>query len=108
MRDRRVLISIKFPARPDAFVGVAAIPSLGRDLNGSTPLQRHADISGQPSGIVDAFDPELVPARTKIFRPELVDLPWHAGQRVFPARFLFNDGSALVLRRLVGKSQHVY
>src|SRR2546430_12386632 len=70
---------------------LAAIPSLGRELNGSTPLQRHADISGQPSGIIDDFDSQLVSARTEILRPKLIDLLWHAGQSVFPTRLLLNE-----------------
>src|SRR5215470_4932541 len=81
-----------------------AIPALSRDLNGSAPLQRHADVSGQPSWIIDDFDPELVSARTEVLRPELIDLLWHAGQRVFPTRLLLNDGAALVRAQLVRKA----
>src|SRR5215813_12378228 len=85
-----------------------AIPALSRDLNGSAPLQRHADVSGQPSWIIDDFDPELVSARTEVLRPELIDLLWHAGQRVFPTRLLLNDGAALVRAQLVRKAVHLY
>src|SRR5246500_760867 len=81
---------------------------LGRDPKGSTPLQRHADISGQPSGIIDDFDSQLVSARTEILRPKLIDLLWHARQRVFPARLLLNDGAALVRAQLVRKAVHLY
>src|SRR6516164_10749689 len=71
IRDRCVLTSVKFPARPAAASSLlTAIPSLGRDPNGSTPLQRHADISGQPSGILDDFDSQLVSARTEVLCPE--------------------------------------
>src|SRR6516162_9413234 len=108
IRDRCVLTSIKFPARPAASSVLTAIPAVGRDLNGSAPLQRHADVSGQPSGIIDDFDPELVSARTEVLRPELIDLLWHAGQRVFPARLLLNDGAALVRAQLVRKAVHLY
>src|SRR6516164_2596701 len=104
IRDRCVLTYIKFPARPAASSVLTAIPAVGRDLNGSAPLQRHADVSGQPSGIIDDFDPELVSARTEVLRPELIDLLWHAGQRVFPARLLLNDGAALVRAQLVRKA----
>src|ERR1700756_4269495 len=87
---------------------LTAIPSLGRELNGSTPLQRHADISGQPSGIIDDFDSQLVSARTEILRPKLIDLLWHAGQRVLPTRLLLNDGAALIRAQLVRKAVHLY
>src|SRR6516225_439066 len=100
LRDRSVLTSVKFPARFAAASVLTAIPYPGRDLTGSTPLQRHADISRQTAGILDDFDPELVSARTEILRPELIDLLWHAGQRVFPARLLLNDGAALVRAQL--------
>src|SRR5262249_19976222 len=108
IRDRRVLTSVKFPARPAASSVLTAVPSLSRDLNGSAPLQRHADISGQPSGILDDFDPELVSARTEVLRPKDIDLLWHAGQRVFPPRLLLNDGAALVRAQLVRKTVHLY
>src|SRR5262249_16971417 len=108
IRDRRVLTSVKFPARPAASSVLTAVPSLSRDLNDSAPLQRHADISGQPSGILDDFDPELVSARTEVLRPKDIDLLWHAGQRVFPPRLLLNDGAALVRAQLVRKTVHLY
>src|SRR5262249_44480542 len=63
---------------PAASSFLTAVPSLSRYLNGSAPLQRHADISRQPSGIIDDFDSQLVSARTEILRPELIDLLWHA------------------------------
>src|ERR1700756_4495750 len=81
---------------------------LGRDPKGSTPLQRHADISGQPSGIIDDFDSQLVSARAEVLRPKLVDLLWHAGQSVFPTRLLLNDGAALVRAQLVRKAVHLH
>src|SRR5215813_3889309 len=110
IRDRCVLTSVKFAARPAAASSVLiAIPYWAtRDPNGSTPLQRHADISGQPSGILDDFDPELVSARTEVLRPKDIDLLWHAGQRVFPPRLLLNDGAALVRAQLVRKTVHLY
>src|SRR5215813_5547856 len=108
IRDRRVLTSVKFPARPAASSVLTAVPSLSRYLNGSAPLQRHADISRQPSGIIDDFDSQLVSARTEILRPELMDLLWHAGQRGFPTRLLLNDGAALVRAQLVRKAVHLY
>src|SRR5262249_22446011 len=79
IRDRRVLTSVKFPARPAASSLLTALPYLSPDLNGSVPLQRHADISGQPPGIFDDFDSELVSARTEVLRPEHIDFLWHAG-----------------------------
>src|SRR5262249_28410087 len=108
LRDRCVLTSVKFPARCAASSVLIVIPSLSRHLDGSAPLQRHADISGQPSRILDDFDPELVSARTEVLRPQLIDLLWHAGQRVFPARLLLNDGAALVRAQLVRKTVHLY
>src|SRR5215813_3409108 len=109
VRDRCVLTSVKFAARPAAASSsLPPCPSLGRDLNGSTPLQRHADISRQPAGILDDFDPELVSARTEVLCPEHIDFLWHAGQRVFPACLLLNDGAALVRAQLVRKAVHLY
>src|SRR5262247_934714 len=108
IRDRCVSTSVKFSARPAVSSVPTAIPALGRDLNGSAPLQRHADVSGQPSGIIDDFDPQLVSARTEVLRPELIDLLWHAGQRVFPTRLLLNDGAALVRAQLVRKAVYLY
>src|SRR6516164_681922 len=109
VRDRCVLTSVKFSARPTAASSVlTAVPSLGRDLNGSTPLQRHADISRQPAGILDDFDSELVSARTEVLCPEHIDFLWHAGQRVFPTRLLLDDGTALVRAQLVWKAVHLY
>src|SRR5262249_37567481 len=70
----------------------------------SIQVERHADLSRQPSGILDEFDSQLVSARAKIFRPELTDFLRHAGQRVFPARLLLNDGAALVRAQLVRKA----
>src|SRR6516162_8712844 len=105
IRDRCVSTSVKFSARPAAASSVlTAIPSLGRDLNGSTPLQRHADISRQPAGILDDFDSELVSAWTEVLCPEHIDFLWHAGQRVFPTRLLLDDGAALVRAQLVRKA----
>src|SRR5262249_61449510 len=95
------------PGKARRIVSSTAIPYPGRDLTGSTPLQRHADIAGQASGIFDDFDPELVSARTEVLRPEVVDLLWHPGQRVFPARLLLNDGSALIRAPLVQKAVHL-
>src|SRR5262249_53179652 len=43
------------PPRPAQLSLLPAVPSLSRYLNGSAPLQRHADISRQPSGIIDDF-----------------------------------------------------
>src|SRR6516162_3459677 len=108
IRDRCVLNSVKFPARSAASSVLTVIPYLGRKLTDSIPLQRHADISGQPSGILDDFDPELVSARTEVLRPELIDFLWHASQRVFPTRLLLNDGAALVRAQLVRKAAHLY
>src|SRR5262249_47454876 len=108
IRDRCVLTSVKFSARPALSSVPTPLPALCRHLNGSAPLQRHADVSGQPSGIIDDFDPELVSARTEVLRPELIDLLWHAGQRVFPTRLLLNDGAALVCAQLVRKAVHLY
>src|SRR5262245_19528152 len=108
VRDRCVLTSVNFSARPAVSSVPTAIPALDRDLNGSTPLQRHADVSGQSSGILDDFDPELVSARTEILRPKLIDFLRHAGQRVFPTRLLLNDGAALVRAQLVRKAVHLY
>src|SRR6516162_589011 len=108
LRDCSVLTSVKFPARSAAASVLTAIPEPGRDPTGSAPLQRHADISGQASWILDDFDPELVSARTEVLRPELIDLLWHAGQRVSPARLLLNDGAALVRAQLVRKAVHLY
>src|SRR6516164_5971874 len=108
IRDRCVLTSVKFPARRAASSVLTVIPYLGRNLTGSTPFQRHADISGQPAGILDDFDSELVSARVEIFRPKLIDLLWHAGQRVFPACLLLNDGAALVRAQLVREAVHLY
>src|SRR6516225_10743734 len=106
--DRGVLTSIKFPGKARRIVVLTPIPSVGRDPNGSTPLQRHADISGQPPGIIDDFDPELVAAGTEVLRPKLIDLLWHAGQRAFPARLLLDDGAALIRAQLVRKTVHLY
>src|SRR5262247_4012945 len=108
IRDRCVSTSVKFSARPAVSSVPTAVPSLSRYLNGSAPLQRHADISGQPSGIIDDFDSQLVSARTEILRPKLIDLLWHAGQRVFPTRLLLNDGAALIRAQLVRKAVHLY
>src|SRR6516162_4681402 len=69
-----------------------------------SPPQGHADISRQPSGIIDDFDSQLVSARTEVLCPEHIDFLWHAGQRVFPARLLLNDGAALVRAQLVRKA----
>src|SRR5262249_158702 len=108
IRDRCVLTSVKFSARPAVSSVPTAIPALGRDLNGSAPLQRHADVSGQPSGIIDDFDPELVSARPELLRPELIDPLWYAGDGFFPTRLLLNDGAALVCAQLVRKAVHLY
>src|SRR5215510_4209808 len=74
----------------------------------STPFQRHADISGQSSGVLDDFDSQLVSARTEVLCPEHIDFLWHAGQRAFPASLLLNDGAALVRAQLVRKAVHLY
>src|SRR5262249_41321595 len=108
IRGRCVLTSVKFPARRAASSVLTLLPSPSRHLNGSSPLQRHADISGQPSGIIDDFDSQLVSARTEVLRPQLIDLLWQAGQRVFPTRLLLNDGAALVGAQLVRKAVHLY
>src|SRR5215467_1269033 len=110
IRDRCVLNSVKFPARPAAALlsVLTAIPYAGRNLTGLTPLQRHADISRQPPGILDDFDSQLVSARTEVLCPKLIDLLWHAGQRVFPAGLLLNDGAALVRAQLVREAVHLY
>src|SRR5215469_11820018 len=108
IRDRRVLTSVKFAARLAAASVLTAIPYPGRNLTGLTPLQRHADISRQPPGILDDFDSQLVSARTEVLCPKLIDLLWHAGQRVFPAGLLLNDGAALVRAQLVRKAVHLY
>src|SRR5262249_46444920 len=108
IRDRRVLTSIKFPARCAAASVLTFIPYLGRHLIASIPLQRHAYIPGYPSMILDDFDPDLVSARTEVLRPKLIDLVWHAGQRAFPACLLLDDGAALVRAQLVRKTVHLY
>src|SRR5215471_14924028 len=74
----------------------------------STPLQRHADISRQPSGILDDFDSQLVSAWTEVLCPEHIDFLWHASQRAFPAGLLLNDGAALVRAQLVREAVHLY
>src|SRR6516164_9247679 len=74
----------------------------------STPFQRHADISRQPSGILDDFDSQLVSAWTEVLCPEHIDFLWHASQRAFPAGLLLNDGAALVRAQLVREAVHLY
>src|SRR5262245_8641791 len=74
----------------------------------SAPLERHRDVAWHPAGEIDDFDPKLVSAGTEVLRPKLMDLLWHAGQRVFPARLLLIDGAPLIRAQLVGKAVHLY
>jgi len=60
------------------------------------------------AGKIDDFDLELVPARPEVLGPKLIDLLWHPGQRVFPARLLLIDGAPLVRAQLVRKAVHLH
>src|SRR6266508_4198278 len=103
MRDGPVLILVKFPVvRP-----ATAIPR-GGVQSGLTPLQCHPDVSRHPAGKVDDFDLELVSAGTEVLRPKLIDLLWHAAERVFPARLLLIDGAPVVRAQLVREAVHLY
>src|SRR6266511_254522 len=100
MPDGPVLILVKFRAvRP-----ATAIPPRGGVRSGLTPLQCHCDVSRHPAGKVYDFDLELVSAGTEVLRPKLIDLLWHAGERVFPARLLLIDGAPLIRAQLIGEA----
>src|SRR6266540_1493563 len=100
MPDGPVLILVKFRAvRP-----ATAIPPRGGVRSGLTPLQCHCDVSRPPAGKVYDFDLELVSAGTEVLRPKLIDLLWHAGERVFPARLLLIDGAPLIRAQLIGEA----
>src|SRR6478735_9495592 len=74
----------------------------------SAPLQRHSHISRHSAGKINDFDLQLVSALTEVLGPELIDLLRHAGQRVFPARFLLIDGAPAVGAELVREAMDLH
>jgi hypothetical protein len=71
--------------------------------NRSRPFQRNADVARHAAGKVDDLKFDLVTARLKLARPELVHFFGQAGQRCFPAGLLLVDGAAAIRAELVGE-----